>query len=67
MSKTTSVQMEGACPHCSSNGQQVMHTGKCPKVASVEYHRNGMVKKVTFHPTHLPLEPTHERTGEDDG
>ena len=46
---TRLVGMIGECPHCSGAGISVLHSGKCPKVASVEYNQNGTVKKVAFH------------------
>lgn len=47
---TTALRPAGACEWCSSERSWVMHTGKCPKVAEIEYHRDGTVKRVRFHP-----------------
>ena len=46
----TAVPMEGACPHCSGPYTSVVHSGKCPKIAEIEYHQDGTVKRVKFHP-----------------
>jgi hypothetical protein len=37
------------CPYCSQYPYSfVVHSGKCPKVKSIEYHNNGTIKKVEF-------------------
>lgn len=44
---TTAIEPKGYCPHCSNPpSNYVYHSGKCPKVKSVEYYPNGTVKKV---------------------
>ena len=45
---TVSLNMDGICPYCSSGTTAVYHSGKCPKVKSIEYYENGRVKKVNF-------------------
>lgn len=45
--ETTAVLSYG-CPHCSSSSVQVYHSGKCPKVKAIEYHKDGTVKRVEF-------------------
>jgi hypothetical protein len=45
---STTLALAGACPYCSSNSVQVYHTGKCPKVKSIEYYPDGSIKKVEF-------------------
>lgn len=45
----TSVQPTGACQWCSSGSSWTIHAGACPKVAAIEYHKNGTVKRVEFH------------------
>ena len=47
---STSSRPESACPYCSSEWSWTVHTGKCPKVAELEYHKNGTLKRVRFHP-----------------
>jgi hypothetical protein len=36
--------VDDKCPHCG-----LCHRGPCPRVRSIEYHRNGTVKKVEYH------------------
>lgn len=38
-----------ACPYCSSDITKVFHQGKCPKIKCIEYHPNGIVKKIEFY------------------
>lgn len=33
------------CPHCG-----LIHETTCPRIKSIEYHENGMTKRVEFHP-----------------
>ena len=37
-----------ACPHCSSAGGYVIHTGPCPRIKAIEYHPDGTIKRVEF-------------------
>ena len=54
------AQMPGACPYCSGPTSATFHGGSgCPRVAAIEYHPNGAVKRVELHP--LPTPP--ERKG----
>ncbi len=46
--ESTAANVGGGCPYCSSNSIQVYHSGKCPKVKSIEYHPDGTIKKVEF-------------------
>ena len=48
--ETTSVWPSDACPYCSNDWSWTIHNGKCPKVAEYEYHPNGTLKRVRFHP-----------------
>lgn len=48
MDTGTAINIKGGCPYCSTDTMQVYHLGKCPKVKSIEYHGNGLVKKVEF-------------------
>lgn len=36
------------CPYCSNDITKVYHTGKCPKIKSIEYYPNGKTKKIEF-------------------
>ena len=36
------------CEFCSDEYNFISHFGKCPKVKSIEYYRNGTIKKVEF-------------------
>ena len=36
------------CHWCSAGGTLIYHNGPCPRVKSVEYHKNGTIKKVEF-------------------
>ena len=51
---TSSARPTSACPYCSSAGSWTMHGGKCPKVAEIEYHPDGSVKRVRFNPEPTP-------------
>ena len=48
MSETSSMSPEGSCPWCSGAGQYVYHSGACPKIKAIEYHPNGLIKRVEF-------------------
>lgn len=48
-SSNTTVNLPAPCPYCSSGINMAYHSGKCPKVKSIEYHPNGTTKKVEFH------------------
>ena len=48
LSKTTAGINPEPCPWCSKGLGPVYHSGKCPKVKSVEYYPNGSVKKIEF-------------------
>ena len=50
LQETTGVRPADACPHCSGPYSWIIHNGACPKVAEIEYHQNGTVKRVKFHP-----------------
>ena len=39
----TSKGNGGACPHCG-----MFHTTTCPRIAAIEYHPDGTVKRVEF-------------------
>jgi len=39
---------DGSCKCCSTRKRRVYHNGKCPHIASIEYHKNGVLRKVTF-------------------
>lgn len=34
-------------PTCSYCG--LLHTGTCPRVKAIEYHDNGLIKRIEFH------------------
>ena len=42
------LSLPGACPHCSSPFQAVMHAGPCPRIKAIEYHPNGAVKRIEY-------------------
>ena len=48
MENTGTVNAGRACPYCSSDNCLVYHSGKCPKVKSIEYYPDGTIKKVEF-------------------
>lgn len=35
------------CRHCGGS----RHQGECPRIKSIEYHQNGLVKRVEYHST----------------
>lgn len=37
------------CPYCSGENRKISHGGPCPRVKVVEYHENGLVKRIEFH------------------
>jgi hypothetical protein len=39
------VTTEKNCPHCG-----MVHSGHCPRVAAIEYHADGTVKRVEYRP-----------------
>lgn len=41
--------MPGACPWCSSGMSATFHNGPCPRLKAIEYHPNGMIRRVEFH------------------
>lgn len=38
----------GVCRHCSTQFTAVMHGGPCPRVAEIEYHPDGTVKRIVY-------------------
>ena len=36
------------CPYCSNPPNLTYHYGACPKVKSIEYYPDGIVKKIEF-------------------
>jgi hypothetical protein len=42
--------LRGACPYCTGPHNAVFHGGFCPRVRAIEYHENGTVRRVEFHP-----------------
>ncbi len=49
---TTDINMPSACPHCG-----VGHIGTCPKIRAIEYHPDGTVKRIEFHPMQQLTQP----------
>lgn len=45
---TTTLNLAGSCPHCSGPYNQIVHTGPCPRIKSIEYHPNGTIKRVEY-------------------
>lgn len=41
---STSGITPGGCPYCGS----YWHSGMCPRIESIEYHRDGSIMKVTL-------------------
>jgi hypothetical protein len=41
----------GVCEHCGFG-----HLGTCPRIKAIEYHPDGTVKRIEFHPAVLQLE-----------
>jgi hypothetical protein len=42
---TSTTKLEDECPWCSG----IIHYGSpCPRVKAIEYHPNGMIKRVEF-------------------
>lgn len=37
----------GCCPHC---GNSPHLAGICPRISAIEYHENGTIKRVEYHP-----------------
>lgn len=50
-------------PRCRWCGQP-FHQGTCPMVSAIEYHSNGVVRRVEFWPTKLGPIPNASWTGE---
>jgi hypothetical protein len=48
MDTNAAAIIQKGCPYCSSEANQIYHSGKCPKVKTIEYYENGAVKKVEF-------------------
>jgi hypothetical protein len=44
------MHINGACGYCSGPFNAVIHSGPCPRVTAVEYHTNGTVKRIEYHP-----------------
>ncbi len=44
----TSAVNPPKCPYCGLSG--LTHPGVCPMVKALEYHENGSIKRVEFHP-----------------
>jgi hypothetical protein len=42
---TTDINTPGICPHCGYG-----HIGTCPKIKAIEYHQDGTVRRIEFHP-----------------
>lgn len=40
------------CGHCG-----YMHDGVCPRLKSISYYENGMIKKIEYHGPNEPNEP----------
>ena len=45
---STATPGSGWCPWCSSESKGIVHTGPCPRIKSIEYHKNGTIKRVEF-------------------
>jgi len=43
---TTTTDAAPKCPHCGE--LQSAHKGQCHRVKAIEYHENGMVKRVEY-------------------
>lgn len=58
------------CPYCSSDYQKIYHGGVCPRVAEIEYHPHGGIKRIRFHAPQLTIggspDPRDWRTVPDD-
>jgi hypothetical protein len=48
------------CQHCG-----FIHDGVCPRIKSIEYYENGMLKKVEYHAPYEPIQDYNEYTEED--
>ena len=64
---TIAPPSDDRCPYCSGGGTAVYHLGgHCPRVKSIEYHKDGTVKRVEFHgppvAPPLALEPPFQYT-----
>ena len=46
------------CPYCSSDINEIYHSGTCPEIAAIEYYPNGMTKRVEFHDRGQDFEDT---------
>ena len=46
--------MSKPCPWCSGPWNQVYHSGVCPRVRAIDYHPNGMIKRIEFWPEEAP-------------
>jgi len=46
------------CQWCSNSQTKIYHNGVCPKVKSIEYDKNGRVKKIEFKDTDYYTYPT---------
>ena len=55
MYSTTTLEVEGYCPHCSNPpSNYVYHNGVCPKVKAVEYHPDGTIKRIEYKEWNYP-------------
>ena len=45
---STATPGHGACPWCSGEYTNVIHSGPCPRIKAIEYHPNGTIKRVEF-------------------
>lgn len=36
------------CPYCSGCNVMIYHAGTCPKIKTIEYHKDGTIKRVEF-------------------
>jgi hypothetical protein len=49
----------GICPYCG-----FWHTGMCSRIKAIEYHENGMIRRIEFHDgLPCPGQPTTKQEG----
>jgi hypothetical protein len=54
--QTTIGDSTSMCPHCG-----VGHIGTCPRIKAIEYHLDGTVKRVEFHPMPQLMQPIERK------
>jgi len=51
-----------SCGHCG-----FMHSGVCPRIKSIEYYENGMIKKIEYHGPNEQQMPQYDDEDVHDG